>query len=61
MSQYRIIIICQRTINVITRAQEGASMITKQETKKNKMASENLENYIWIYAHANDLEQGVIL
>ena len=46
MSQYRIIIICQRTINVITRAQEGASMITKQETKKNKMASENLENYI---------------
>ena len=74
MSQYRIINICQRTINVITRAQEGASMITKQETKKkknaylfqhlghtNKMASEYLENYIWIYAHANDLEQGVIL
>ena len=26
----------------------------------NKMDSEYLENYVWIYAHANDLNQGVI-
>ena len=36
MSQYRIISICQRTINIINCAQEGAS-ISKQGAVKKKM------------------------
>ena len=34
MSQYRIISICQRTINIINCAQEGVSFISKQEAVK---------------------------
>ena len=37
MSQYRIIGICQRTINVINCAQEGASLISKIGAVKKKM------------------------
>ena len=29
--------------------------------RMNKIDSEYLENYVWIYAHANHLNQGVIL
>ena len=36
MSQYPIISICQRTINVIICAQEGASLISKQGAVKKK-------------------------
>ena len=36
MSQYRIISICQRTINIINCAQEGASLTTKQGAVKEK-------------------------
>ena len=67
MSQYRIINICQRTINIINCAQEGASLVTKQRAVKKKNAYlfkhqghtknidvEYLENYVSIYAHAND-------
>ena len=34
MSQYRIIIICQRIISIICCAQEGISLITKQGAAK---------------------------
>ena len=74
MSQYRIFSICQRTINIINCAQEGASLISKQRAVKkknaylfqhqghrNKMDSEYLESDVWIYAHASDLDQGVVL
>ena len=37
MSQYRIISICQRTINIFNCAQEGASLISKQGAVKKKM------------------------
>ena len=37
MSQYRIISICQRTINVDNCGQEGASLDTKQETVNRKL------------------------
>ena len=37
MSQYLIISICQRTINIINCAQEEVSLITKQWTVKKKM------------------------
>ena len=37
MSQYRIISICQRNINIINCTQECASLITKQEAVKKKM------------------------
>ena len=37
MSQYRIISICQRTINIIDCAQVSASLITKQGAVKKKM------------------------
>ena len=59
MSQYRIISICQRTINIFNCAQEGASLISKQGAVKkknvylfqhqghtNKMDSKYLENYV---------------
>ena len=58
MSQYRIISICQRTINIISCAQEGASLISKQGAVKKKicicfnikatqkMDSKYLENYV---------------
>ena len=59
MSQYRIISICQRTINIVNCAQEGESLISKQGAvkKKNaylfqhqdhtsKMDSEYLENEV---------------
>ena len=59
MSQYRIISICQRTINIFNCAQEGASLISKQGAVKkknaylfqhqghrNKMDSEYLESYV---------------
>ena len=35
-SQYRIISICQRTINIINCAPVGASLFTKQGRKENK-------------------------
>ena len=38
MSQYRIISICQRTINTINYAQESASLITKRGAVKKKNA-----------------------
>ena len=37
MTHYRIFIICQRTVNTIKCAQEGASWITKQGAVKKKM------------------------
>ena len=37
MSQYRIISICQRTINIINCTQEGAPLISKQGLVKKKM------------------------
>ena len=37
MSQYGIISISQRTINIIDCAQEGASLISKNGTVKEKM------------------------
>ena len=37
MSQYCIISICQRTINIINCAQEGESLITEQGAVKEKM------------------------
>ena len=37
MSQYGIISISQRTINIINCTQEGASLISKNETVKEKM------------------------
>ena len=37
MIQHRIISICQRTINVINCAQEGASLICKQGAVRKKM------------------------
>ena len=37
MSQNRIISICQRNINIINCAQEGASLITEQEAVKKQM------------------------
>ena len=57
MSQYRIISICQRTINIINCPQGGASLISKQGAVKkkmriqhqghrNKIDSEYLENYV---------------
>ena len=74
MSQYRIISICQGTISIINCAQEGASLISKQRAvkkknaylfqhqgRRNKMDSEYLESDVWIYAHASDLDQGVVL
>ena len=36
MSQYQIISICQKTINIINCVQEGASLITKQGAAKKK-------------------------
>ena len=69
MSQYR-----KRAINIINRAQYGASITTKQGVVKKKntylfqhlghaieMDSEYLENYVSIYSHINDLRQGVVL
>ena len=74
MSQYRIISICQRTINVINCAQEAASLISKtgpvkkkkanlfqHQGHRNKMDSEYIESYISIYAHVSDLDLGVVL
>ena len=67
MSKYQIISICQRLINIINCALEGASLTTKQATvkknaylfqhqsHKNEMDPENLENYVWIYALANSV------
>ena len=62
------------SISFINCAQEGASLISKQRAVKkknaylcqhqghtNKMDSEYLENYVWIYADASDLDQGVVL
>ena len=37
MTQYCIIRICQRAINIINCAQEGASLIAEQEAVKEKM------------------------
>ena len=62
------------SISFINCAQEGASLISKQGAVKkknvylfkhqghtNKMDSKYLENCVWIYAHASDLDQGVVL
>ena len=71
MSQYRIISIChQRTINIINCAQEGASLITKQEAVKKKKSAfastsrphkQNGFRVSRIYAHVNDPDQVVVL
>ena len=37
MSQYRIISICQRTINIFNCAQDGGPLISKQGVVKKKM------------------------
>ena len=37
ISQYRIVSVYQRTINIINCAKEGASLITKQGAAKKKM------------------------
>ena len=62
------------SISFINCAQEGASLIRKQRAVTNKNAklcqhqdytnkvdSKYLENCVWIYAHASDLDQGVVL
>ena len=60
------------SISFINCAQKSASLISKQRAVKkknaylheghtNKMGSEYLENYVWIYVHASDLDQGVTL
>ena len=65
---------CLRAINIINCAQETASLITELGAAKekmyiilfqhqghmNKMDSGYLENYVWIYAHA-DLNPNVFL
>ena len=37
MSQYRMISICLKTISIFNCAQDGASLITKQEAVKKKI------------------------
>ena len=37
MRQYQVVSICQRAINIINCAQEGASLISKQGAVKKKM------------------------
>ena len=62
------------SISFINCTQDGASLINKERAVKkknayfcqhqghtNKMDSEYLENYVWIYTHASDLGQGVVL
>ena len=72
MSQYRIISICERTVKIIHYAEEGASLITRGSKEKNaylfqqqghtnRIHSVYLENYIWICALANNLDQGIFL
>ena len=65
MIKYWIIIICQRNINIINCAQEGASLINKEGAIKKKMRiSFNIKvtlKTVWIYAHASDLDQRVVL
>ena len=73
MSQYQVISICQRTINIINCAQEGALWINKLSSKEkntyffqhqgymDKMNSEYDENHVWISTHVNNLDQGVVL
>ena len=64
MTHYRVFIICQRTVNTIKCAQEGASWITKQGAVKKKMCicfKIKTTRTKWICAHANDLDQGIAL
>ena len=74
MIQYGIIIICQKTINIINFAREAEFLFIKQgivkekdahlfqhESLTSKMVSEYLENHVWICAHENELGQGVVL
>ena len=50
MSQYRIISICQRTINIFNCAQVVTSLITKQETIKKNL-------YLFQYqSHTNNMD-----
>ena len=69
-----LVYVKELSISFINCAQEGASLISKQGAVKkknvylfqhqghtNKMDSKYLENYVWIYAHASDLNQGVVL
>ena len=62
------------SISFINCTQEGASLISKEVAVKkenlylsqhqdhvNKMDSNYLENYVCIYAHASDWDQGVVL
>ena len=72
-----LVFLKEQSISFINCAQEGASLISKQRAVKtlkkknaylcqhqghtNKMDSEYLENYVWIYAQARDLDQGVAL
>ena len=69
-----LVFVKELSISSINCAQEGASLISKQGAVKkknvclfqhqghtNKMDSKYLENYVWIYAHASDLDQGLVL
>ena len=70
MSLYQIISICQRTINIVNCAQEGASLKSKQEAVKKKMYIcfnikatgtkwiQSIFTAVSVYAHASDLDQG---
>ena len=64
-----LVFLKEQSISFINCAQEGASLISKQRAVKkknaylcqhqghtNKMDSEYLENYVWIYAHASALD-----
>ena len=68
-----LVYVKELSISFINCAQEGAYLIGKQWAVKktgvfvstsrhtNKMDSKYLENYVWIYAYASDLDQGVVL
>ena len=45
---------------LLTDRQKNAHLFQHQG-HTNKMDSEYLENYVWIYAHASNLDEGVVL
>ena len=61
MSQYCIIRICQRTINIIKCVQEGPSLITEQGAVKEKNAYLFQHQRHTDKIHSDDLTQGVVL
>ena len=62
MSQYCIIRICQRAINIINCAEEAGSLITEQGAVKEKMRiCFNIKTTQTSRPPANDLNQGVVL